>query len=217
MFCPMSQLLRYIVVFLWSSFLLACQQPQKPTSDAATLNPGAPIATGTASPAINPYATVDISPMDMSYWPNDYPKLQFTGDVKTAPLARVIYSRPHLQGRKLFTDILQYEQGWRLGANEATELQLFKDAFIENQLIKAGRYTLSCIPHPDTWTFVLSSTTDIWGVQPAKNTDVARFNVPVIKTGLALEYFTMVFQEKEEKAELIVAWENWEARIQFKF
>jgi hypothetical protein len=64
---------------------------------------------------------------------------------------------------------------------------------------------------------VLSSTTDIWGVQPAKNTDVARFNVPVIKTGLALEYFTMVFQEKEEKAELIVAWENWEARIQFKF
>jgi hypothetical protein len=44
-----------------------------------------------------------------------------------------------------------------------------------------------------------------------------RFNVPVIKTGLALEYFTMVFQEKEEKAELIVAWENWEARIQFKF
>jgi hypothetical protein len=211
------QPLRYFVAFVWGSFLLACQPPQKPTSDTVTIDPVAPIATGKVSPAINPYATVDISPMDMSYWPVDYPILQLTGNIKTGPLARVIYSRPHLQGRKLFTDILQYEQGWRLGANEATELQLFKDAFIENQLIKAGRYTLSCIPHPDTWTFVLSSTTDIWGVQPEKNTDVARFNVPVIKTGLALEYFTMIFQEKEEKTELIVAWENWETRIQFKF
>lgn len=209
--------LRYFVAFVGGSFLLACQSPQKPTSDTITVDPVAPIATGSVSPAINPYATVDISPMDMSYWPADYPKIRLTGNVKKAPLARVIYSRPHLQGRKLFTDILHYEQGWRLGANEATELQLFKDALIENQLIKAGRYTLSCIPHPDTWTFVLSSTTDTWGVAPEKNTDVTRFEVPVTKTGLAIEYFTMVFQEKEEKAELVVAWENWEARIQFKF
>lgn len=208
---------KFLAAFVWVACLLACQQPQKPTSDVATLNPTAPIATGTASPAINPYATVDISPMDISYWPVDYPKLHLTDNINTAPLARVIYSRPHLQGRQLFTDILQYEQGWRLGANEATELQLFKDALIENQPIKAGRYTLSCIPHPDTWTFLLSSTTDIWGIAPEKHTDVARFEVPVIKTGLALEYFTMVFQEKEEKAELLVAWENWEARILFKF
>ena len=217
MLSHLMQPVRYLLAMVGSISLLACHQPQKPNSDAVTLDPIAPIATGKVSPVINPYAPVDISPMDMSYWPVDYPKHRLTGDIKTPPLARVIYSRPHLQGRKLFTDILQYEQGWRLGANEATELQLFKDAFIEHQPIKAGRYTLSCIPHPDTWTFVLSSTTDIWGVLQEKHTDVARFDVPVTKTNLALEYFTMVFQEKEEKAELIVAWENWEARIQFKF
>ena len=44
-----------------------------------------------------------------------------------------------------------------------------------------------------------------------------RFEVPVINTGMALEYFTMVFKEKEDKAELVVAWENLEARVQFKF
>lgn len=197
--------------------LVACQPQKQPTATAINADPINSMPSGTASPAINPYATVDISPMDMSYWPVDYPKLRMTESIKTAPLARVIYSRPHLQGRKLFPDILQYEQGWRLGANEATELQLFKDAWIENQPVKAGRYTLYCIPHPDTWTFILNQSTDIWGVQQEHHTDLARFEVPVTKTALALEYFTMVFVEKEEQAELVVAWENWEARVRFKF
>lgn len=194
--------------------ILSCRQPQKPSDTVVTLSP---LTRAGASPAINPYATVDLSPMDMSYWPVDYPKLRLAGDLNTSPLARVIYSRPHLQGRKLFTDILQYEQRWRLGANEATELQLFHDALIENIPVKAGRYTLYCIPHPDTWTFILSSTTDIWGVQQEHSSDLERFEVPVNKTALGLEYFTMVFKEKEEKAELVVAWENLEARIQIKF
>jgi hypothetical protein len=209
--------MRSYLFILLSAVLLACQPQKKPTTDTTSVDPVAPIASGTTSPAINPYAPVDISPMDMSYWPVDYPKLRLTGDRITLPLARVIYSRPHLQGRKLFPDIIQYEQGWRLGANEATELQIFKDVLVENQPIKAGRYTLYCIPHPDTWTFVLNNTTDVWGVQQEQGTTLARFEVPVIKTALALEYFTMVFAEKEEKAELIVAWENWEARIRFKF
>lgn len=206
--------MRLPLVIVLVTLLAACQQQKAPSENPITIDP---VETRHGSIAINPYATVDISPMDMSYWPVDYPKLRLAGDQKTAPLARVIYSRPHLQGRRLFPDIIQYEQGWRLGANEATELQLFKDAVIENQPIKAGRYTLYCIPHAATWTFVLNSATDIWGVQKDHHTDVARFEVPVTKTTLGLEYFTMVFAEKEEKAELVVAWENWEARIQCKF
>lgn len=204
--------MRLFILWIFVGGILACQRPAKPNASSVSIP--APAA---GSPIINPYATVDISPMDMSYWPADYPKLRLAGKLKTPPLARVIYSRPHLQGRKVFTDILQYEQRWRLGANEATELHLFKDATIENQLIKAGRYSLYCIPHPHSWTFVLNTTTDIWGMRQEPSTDLARFEVPLIKTKLALEYFTMVFQEKEEKAELVVAWENFETRIQFKF
>ncbi|MFM7645731.1 MAG: DUF2911 domain-containing protein [Sphingomonadales bacterium] len=206
--------MRFIFMMMLMAALTACQQQKKNTEGPDTIDP---LENRHGGIAINPYATVDISPMDMSYWPVDYPKLRIGGEPQTAPLARIIYSRPHLQGRRLFPDIIQYEQGWRLGANEATELQLFKDATIENQSVKAGRYTLYCIPHPDTWTFVLNSATDIWGIQEDHATDIARFEVPVSKTALALEYFTMVFAENEEKATLVVAWENWEARIQFKF
>ncbi len=203
-----------LITLLLVSGLLACQQQKRAPASSVTIAPETNVA---ARPSVNPYALVDISPMDMSYWPVDYPKLHLSGHRSSLPLARVIYSRPHLQGRRLFPDILQYEQGWRLGANEATELELFKNASIENQPVKAGRYTLYCIPHPESWTFVLNGTTDIWGTQQEQSSNITRFEVPVTKTGLALEYFTMVFKEKEDKAELVVAWENWEARIQFKF
>ncbi|MDB5210881.1 MAG: hypothetical protein JWQ30_1708, partial [Sediminibacterium sp.] len=36
--------------------------------------------------------TLDQSPMDMSYWPNNYPNLKLDGKAKATPVARVIYS-----------------------------------------------------------------------------------------------------------------------------
>src|SRR5215203_4768715 len=70
----------------------------------------------------NPYAPVDVSPMDLSYLPADYPKMS----AKKMPVARVMYSRPHKQGRKIFGSLLKFEEAWRLGANEATEIEFFQ-------------------------------------------------------------------------------------------
>src|SRR5690349_16282469 len=68
----------------------------------------------------NPYAIVDVSPMDMTYYPVEYPKLKMSKATTDSPKARVIYSRPHLEGRTLFKNLLKYYDPWRLGANEAT-------------------------------------------------------------------------------------------------
>jgi hypothetical protein len=168
-------------------------------------------------PGINPYAIVDVSPMDMSYYPTDYPKLKMAGGSDTPLLARVIYSRPHLQGRHLFNEMLQYGQPWRLGANESTELELYRDATIQNKIVKAGRYVMYCIPQPDNWTIILNSNTDSWGLHPDSTRDVMRFNIPVNQTGRNLEYFTMVFEKKQGLAELVMAWEDIEARLPFRF
>src|SRR5215212_7497136 len=80
----------------------------------------------------NPYVGVDVSPMDMSYLPADYPKMPVK---KSLPVARVIYSRPHKQGRKIFGSLLKYGEPWRLGANEATEIEFFQPAFIQNKKV----------------------------------------------------------------------------------
>lgn len=175
-------------------------------------------ATGRAErPTINPYAGIDVSPMDMSYYPVDYPKLKMAKSVNTPPLARVIYSRPHLQGRHIFHEVLKYDEPWRLGANEATELDLYKDASIQDKKIKAGRYIIYCVPHTDNWTIAINTNIDSWGLEPDTTKDVARFTVPVIKTNNSLEYFTIVFEDNNDTANLLMAWDDAEVRLPFKF
>ncbi len=61
----------------------------------------------------NPYSPTDVSPVDISYFPPDYPVLKMSNPNIGPPVARVIYSRPHRQGRNIFGTLLQYNQSWR--------------------------------------------------------------------------------------------------------
>jgi hypothetical protein len=166
---------------------------------------------------LNPYATVDISPMDMSYYPVEYPKLKMSKLTTEPPVARVVYSRPHLGGRTLFNGILRYDTTWRLGANEATELEFYRDVKIKGQPVKAGRYVLYCIPGRETWKLVLNSNIDTWGLEQDGSKDVAEFIVPVLNSKMQIEYFTIVFQKSTTGAELIMAWDGVEARLPIEF
>lgn len=175
------------------------------------------VSAGRPQPAVDSYAPVDVSPMDMSYFPVDYPKLKMAGAMNTPPLARVIYSRPHLEGRHIFREVLKYGEPWRLGANEATELQLFRTARIQDKSVSAGRYVLYCIPQPDNWTIVLNSHTDTWGLKPDSTRDVARFSVPVKRIAGRYEYYTMVFEKTPLGADLLMAWDDAEVRLPIRF
>jgi len=167
--------------------------------------------------SINAYAPVDISPMDMCYFPADYPILKMSNKTTAPPVARVVYSRPHLQGRTLFKDILKYGEPWRLGANEATEIDLYTDATIQGKKIKAGRYVLYCIPEQDKWTIVLNSNIDSWGLHPDASKDIARFVIPSTQTQNTIEFFTIIFQKTATGADLLMAWDNVEARLPVSF
>ncbi len=68
---------------------------------------------------------LDKSPLDVSYCPPNYPILKMNGKASTPPTARIIYSRPQCNGRKIFGETVVYNQIWRLGANEATEFECF--------------------------------------------------------------------------------------------
>lgn len=179
------------------------------TKDTNTANQ--PESTG------NLYSAIDLSPMDMSYFPVDYPKIKMGNPAAVPPLARVIYSRPHLQGRHIFHEVLKYGEPWRMGANEATELDLFTDATIQGKKIKQGRYVLYCIPATETWTIVLNSNIDSWGLEADPKKDIARFDVPVKLTGNSLEFFTIIFEKNTAGANLLMAWDNAEARLPITF
>jgi Protein of unknown function (DUF2911) len=165
----------------------------------------------------NPYSPIDVSPMDMSYYPVDYTKLKMTGSIKEPPVARVIYSRPHLQGRQLFHGLLNYDEPWRLGANESTEIQLFKNISIQDKNVNEGRYILYCIPHQNNWTIIFNKNIDTWGLKPDSAQDAYHFDVPVKQTDNHIEYFTIAFEKAGAGANLLMAWDDVEARLHFTF
>src|SRR5882762_615296 len=78
---------------------------------------------------------IDKSPMDMSYYPVDYPVLKISDKVTEPPVARIIYGRPQKNGRVIFGGLVEYGKVWRLGANEATEIEFYKDVTINNKKI----------------------------------------------------------------------------------
>lgn len=195
-------------------FFIACSdnqdQGKQPASPVKTIKPA-------AENTVNPYLVVDVSPMDMTYFPVDYPKLKMAKVISTPPFARVIFSRPHLQGRHLFHEVQKYGEPWRLGANESTELELFSDAYIQDKKIKAGRYIIYCIPQPEKWTIVLNKNIDTWGLKQDSTQDLERFIIPVKTVPGSLEYYTMAFQKTDTGADLLMAWDNLEARLPFRF
>jgi len=164
----------------------------------------------------NPYAAVDVSPMDASYLPENYPTL--LSNRKPLPVARVIYSRPHKQGRKIFGNLIPYGEHWRLGANEATEIEFFQTVSIRGKSVKPGKYIMYCIPYNNKWTIVLNSNLYSWGLAQDTLKDIARFDASIeMLKNQNIEYYTMVFQERPGGADLVMAWDDVEARLPIEY
>ncbi|ANE53463.1 hypothetical protein SY85_12390 [Flavisolibacter tropicus] len=164
---------------------------------------------------MNPYSALDISAMDISYFPIDFPVLKMTKGTPELPIARIIYSRPHKQGRKIFGGLLKYGEPWRLGANEATEIELFQPLRIQGKTVAKGRYILYCIPTETKWTIVFNTNIYTWGLKQNAKKDVYRFDIPIQKTANNIENFTILFQGEAPHANILIAWDDVEARLPF--
>lgn len=167
--------------------------------------------------AANPYVPVDVSPMDMAYHPADYPVKKMNAQAPPLPMARVTYSRPHRGGRKLFGNLVAWGQPWRLGANEATEIEFFQPVTIHKQRIEKGRYVLYAVPYADHWTIVFNSNLYSWGLKFNPANDIAQFEVPAVVKPQTVEHFTMMFAQTTTGADLLMAWEDREVRLPIQF
>lgn len=167
--------------------------------------------------AANPYVAVDVSPMDMLYYPTDYPVRRMNGQAAPLPVMRIIYSRPHRGGRKLFGNLVKWGEPWRLGANEATEVEFFQPVTIQNRRVQKGSYIAYAIPEEKKWTLVLNKNIYTWGLNFNPANDVDRFEMQVKTLPQEIEHFTMSFVPAAGGADLVMAWETTEARLPLQF
>ena len=203
-----------LILFL-TVLCLSCNEEERPSGSDTPATIDTPVK---VLPPITHYTTPDNSPMDMVYFPGDYPLLKMAEKTSSPPLMRIIYSRPQKQNRKIFNGLIKYDVPWRLGANESTEIEFFSVATIQNKTIKPGRYILYCIPQETKWTLVFNSNLYSWGLQPNRQKDLMQFEVPVEKNDTIIEYFTIASEKKSEKStEILFLWDDVKARLPVSF
>jgi hypothetical protein len=201
-----------IAVLMIITAIHACQSKQQKPKEPDTIpRKASPRQNNTQVP------TLDKSPMDMSYYPVDYPILKMSGKVTGPPIARVIYSRPAKDGRVIFGNLIKYGEHWRLGANEATEIEFFTDVIIAGKKIKKGRYVLYCIPYQNKWVLELSNDLYVWGLKIHSAKDVASIEVPVSAANKNYEVFTMEFEPAGAGMQLVMSWDSVQAKLPIRY
>jgi hypothetical protein len=161
---------------------------------------------------------VDKSPMDMSYYPNNYPVLKIQDKITEPLAARIVYSRPQKGGRVIFGGLVKNGEIWRMGANEATEIEFFKNVRVCGKKIAKGRYTLYAIVNENNWTIIVNRDTDTWGsFKYNQKKDVIRMDVMVQKTDAVIESLVMAFEKSTTGFNLIIAWDNVKVSVPFTF
>lgn len=154
---------------------------------------------------------LDPSPSDIAYLRE--------GGRRSAAVAKIIYGRPQKKGRTMLGGTDAFGKVWRLGANETTEIKLFKDVTFGDKVVKAGTYSLYAIPNATEWTIIFNSKLDTWGAyEYEESKDVVRFTVPVGKLDAELEAFTISFDEASGgKSNLNFAWETTLVKVPVQF
>lgn len=195
---------KLLVPVIVCCLMAACEENNNPNANKVTVNPSA----GSQPKETVIPSGLDKSPMDMSYYPENYP-IQKMQHKEVQPLtARIIYSRPQKNGRTIFGSLIEYGKTWRLGANEATEIEFFKDVMIQQKKIPRGRYVVYCIPYADKWVIKFNGELNTWGLQIDSTKDLFQFEIPVAKTNYPYEYFTMAFEPAEPGLQLAMMWDS---------
>ncbi|WP_454881854.1 DUF2911 domain-containing protein [Sphingobacterium detergens] len=128
------------------------------------------------------------------------------------------YSRPSMNGRKIFGELVPYNEVWRTGANTNTTLTFEGDVSLNGHKLTAGTYALFTIPNKNEWTVIVSKNTKQWGAYTYNQSeDAFRFNVKPQNLSSPVETFTISFDNvTPTDAVLTLAWEKTAIKVDLK-
>ncbi|MEW7280084.1 DUF2911 domain-containing protein [Aquimarina sp. 2201CG1-2-11] len=126
----------------------------------------------------------------------------------------VFYNRPFKKGRKIFGNLVPFDQVWRTGANEATTFTTSKDIMVDGSILKRGTYTLWTVPNAKSWKVIFNKKEYSWGVDmngtPKRNEtyDALTVEVPVHPLLNVVEQFSIYFENAKDFTILYLAWDR---------
>jgi len=75
----------------------------------------------------------------------------------------ITYHRPAVNKRKVWGDLVPYNEVWRAGANENTTISFSTPVTVGGQKLAAGTYGLHMLPTEKDWTVIFSNQAAAWG------------------------------------------------------
>jgi hypothetical protein len=129
----------------------------------------------------------------------------------------VTYGRPAARGRRIFGEVVPFDQVWRTGANQATQLRTTRDLVIGETPVPAGTYTLFSIPSATGWQLIVNRQTDQWGTQHDPAQDVARIPMRRETLPMPVEQFTIaVVPDEAGRGTLHLSWDDTRVSVQLR-
>lgn len=127
------------------------------------------------------------------------------------------YSRPSVRERKIFGDLIPFDQVWRLGANENTKISFDDNIYFQDTELKAGTYALFASPGEKKWTLYFYSDYSNWGLPQNWDENKVAFKSEIdVEKSSHTEALTIELSSfKNDGASLVISWE--ESRICLPF
>lgn len=120
-------------------------------------------------------------------------------------VVKIIYSRPQLKGRSV-ASLTPAGKVWRVGANESTEIRVYKDIMFGGKSVKAGTYTMFAIPGDSEWTIILNKALHTWGSGSYNEAnDLVRVKGKVSKGSDFVEALAITFSKT---GDMHIGWAN---------
>ncbi|NRR92688.1 DUF2911 domain-containing protein [Winogradskyella undariae] len=129
------------------------------------------------------------------------------------------YSRPSMNGRTIFGDLVPYGKVWRVGANKNTTITFSDAVVVGGQELKAGAYAIFITPSKTSWDVIFYSDTNNWGTPKTIEASkvAAKVTIETMELPMNVETFTITFDNLTSgSAELGFIWENTMANLKFE-
>jgi hypothetical protein len=101
------------------------------------------------------------------------PRVQVEAETNGLSMS-IDYGSPRVKDRKIWGDLVPYDEVWRAGANAATAITFDTDAIFGGENVATGTYALFIVPHAETeWEVILNEEWSqeehgVWGAYDYK-------------------------------------------------
>jgi tetratricopeptide (TPR) repeat protein len=131
----------------------------------------------------------------------------------------VSYSRPSMNGRVIFGNVVPMDKIWRTGANENTIIKTSDDLIFGKDTLKRGVYSIYTKPSKETWDLYFYNDTLNWGEpriwDDSKVALKTQSNVKLLND--SYEFFTIDLQQLNvNNGQLVLAWEKTKVIFPFQ-